>query len=72
MLRRWSSSRASDRLGLLFFVNINQAFNTQSSVIRLFPAERALFRRERKCGAYRVLPYFLAGRPGGKSGPSAP
>ena len=52
--------RAADRLGLLFFVNINQAFNTQNTVLRLFPAERALFRRERRGGAYRVLPYFLA------------
>ena len=51
---------AKDRVGVLFFVNIQQAFNTQSAVLRLFPAERALFRRERRGGAYRVLPYFLA------------
>ena len=51
---------AKDRIGVLFFVNIQQAFNTQSAVLRLFPAERALFRRERRGGAYRVLPYFLA------------
>ena len=52
--------RAADRLGLLFFVNANQAFNAQNTVLRLFPPERALFRRERRGGAYRVLPYFLA------------
>ena len=39
---------------------MHQAFNTQNTVLRLFPAERALFRRERRGGAYRVLPYFLA------------
>ena len=30
----------------------NQAFNAQNTVLRLFPPERALFRRERRGGAY--------------------
>jgi len=57
----WSGdSNISDRKGVLFFVNIQQAFNAQNTVLRLFPRERSLMLRERRCGSYRMLPYFLA------------
>ena len=57
----WSGSTSvRDLLGVLFFVNIQQAFNAQNTVLRLFPSERALLLRERKSAIYQMLPYFLA------------
>ncbi|EOD40393.1 hypothetical protein EMIHUDRAFT_428787 [Emiliania huxleyi CCMP1516] len=57
----WSgATTVSDIKGVLFFVNIQQAFNAQNTVLRLFPLERQLMLRERRCGTYRMLPYFLA------------
>jgi len=57
----WSGATSvRDVIGVLFFVNIQQSFNAQNTVLRLFPTERALMQRERGCGTYRMLPYFLA------------
>jgi len=57
----WSgSTNVHDLTGVLFFVNIQQAFNALTTVLRLFPAERDLMLRERRGGAYRMLPYFFA------------
>ena len=57
----WSGSTAvQDIIGVLFFVNIQQSFNAQNTVLRIFPSERALMLRERGNGTYRMLPYFLA------------
>ena len=54
----WSgATTVSDIKGVLFFVNIQQAFNAQNTVLRLFPLERQLMLRERRCGSYRTLPY---------------
>ena len=53
----WSGSTAvQDIIGVLFFVNIQQSFNAQNTVLRIFPTERALMLRERG-GTYRMLPY---------------
>ena len=57
----WSGSTAvQDIIGVLFFVNIQQSFNAQNTVLRLFPSERALMQRERRSDTYHMLPYFLA------------
>mmetsp|Transcript_8874 Transcript_8874/g.25789 ORF Transcript_8874/g.25789 Transcript_8874/m.25789 type:complete len:696 (-) Transcript_8874:191-2278(-) len=54
------SEDVGDILGVLFFINIQQSFNTMNGVLKVFPPERSLMLRERDAGAYRVLPYFLA------------
>ncbi|EGD76064.1 ATP-binding cassette [Salpingoeca rosetta] len=48
-----------DRLGLLFFICINQVFSQLGSMA-LFIEERLIFGRERASGFYSTLPYFLA------------
>lgn len=49
-----------DRTGALFFIGINQCFNTFSAVLPVYPQERRTFNRERKGGAYNTLSFFLA------------
>lgn len=55
-----SQSDVQNRLGVLFFLAINQSFQPVFQTITVFTPERAIFRRERASGAYRVSSYFLA------------
>eukprot|EP00475_Leptophrys_vorax_P003406 TRINITY_DN12009_c0_g1_i1.p1 TRINITY_DN12009_c0_g1~~TRINITY_DN12009_c0_g1_i1.p1 ORF type:complete len:643 (+),score=189.13 TRINITY_DN12009_c0_g1_i1:173-1930(+) len=47
------------RVGLLFFLCINQAFGAMFGVISRFPAEKEIYNRENSLGFYHTLPYFL-------------
>eukprot|EP00054_Salpingoeca_dolichothecata_P027833 m.206300 g.206300 ORF g.206300 m.206300 type:complete len:662 (-) comp26059_c0_seq10:69-2054(-) len=48
-----------DRLGLLFFICINQVFSLMPS-LAIFIEQRVTFSRERAAGMYSTLPYFFA------------
>jgi len=56
----FQSNNIRDLTGVLFFILIQQSFNTMSTVTRIFPSERALMLRERSTGTYRASAYFLA------------
>jgi hypothetical protein len=47
------------RVGLLFFLCINQAFGAMFGVISRFPAEKEIYNRENSLGFYGTLPYFM-------------
>mmetsp|Transcript_5074 Transcript_5074/g.5200 ORF Transcript_5074/g.5200 Transcript_5074/m.5200 type:complete len:307 (-) Transcript_5074:43-963(-) len=49
-----------NRLGLLFFVIINQAFTATSGVLNVFPREKIIVNRERSARAYDTVSYFFA------------
>jgi len=51
---------AGDRISAGFFLVMNQMFGSISGPTMLFPAERAVFFREKGSGLYSTLPYFLA------------
>uniref|UniRef100_A0A673J6Y9 ATP-binding cassette sub-family G member 2-like n=1 Tax=Sinocyclocheilus rhinocerous TaxID=307959 RepID=A0A673J6Y9_9TELE len=54
-----NSSGIQNRIGVLFFITINQCFSSVSSA-ELFIAERNLFVHEYISGYYRVSVYFLS------------
>jgi ATP-binding cassette subfamily G (WHITE) protein 2 len=47
------------RSGLLFFININQAFGAMFGVLSRFPIEKTIFIRENCLGFYGSFPYFM-------------
>lgn len=49
-----------DRLGLLFFMSINQLMLPLLGSVLTFPAEKEIFRREHRSGFYTVNSYFTA------------
>jgi len=49
-----------DRVGILFFITINQSFGPMASVLATFPDERKLVLKERVSGAYTTSSYFMA------------
>jgi len=49
-----------DRVGALFFITVSTAFGSINGPTHLFPAERAVFARERMAGMYGTLVYYLA------------
>jgi ABC-type multidrug transport system permease subunit len=48
------------RIGILFFMVINQSFGVVMPQINVFPAEREIMKRERAAGSYRASSAFLA------------
>jgi ABC-type multidrug transport system ATPase subunit len=59
-LRLGYNQRAvQNRVGVLFFVVINQAMNTLFASLALFPEENAVFLRERAARTYHISAYFL-------------
>jgi ABC-type multidrug transport system ATPase subunit len=55
-----SQKSIQNRNGLLFFVVINQAFNTLFGILNTFPREKLIVNRERSGRAYSTLAYFIA------------
>lgn len=49
-----------DRLGVLFFICVNQTFGVVMPTINLFPAQKLIIKRERAAGTYRASSAFLA------------
>lgn len=49
-----------DRIGILFFITINQSFAPMAGVLAVFPAERNVVHKERVGGAYSTSAYFLS------------
>lgn len=49
-----------NRLGILFFICINQVFNTFNPYLNAFPMERALIAKERSSDSYSGYAAFLA------------
>jgi ABC-type multidrug transport system ATPase subunit len=49
----------TDRVGVLFFILINQAFGGLFSALNSFPSERAVYLKERASRMYRVEPYYI-------------
>jgi ATP-binding cassette subfamily G (WHITE) protein 2 len=49
-----------DRIGLLFFITINQCFGAMFGVLNTFPEERKVVNRERAGKAYRMSSYYVA------------
>ena len=49
-----------DRLGLLFFVSINQLMLPMLGSVLTFPMEKDIFKREHRSGFYSVWSYFTA------------
>ena len=56
----YSQKAIQDRVGLLFFVSINQFFNGFFSVINTFPKEKPIVQRERASKSYSVSAYYVA------------
>lgn len=58
----YSSTQASiqDRIGLLFFVVINQSFGPVLEVVKVFPQEKLICGKEISSGAYPSSAYFLS------------
>ena len=48
-----------DRIGILFFITINQAFSPLVAIISVFPTEKRIVLHERLSSAYPVSAYFL-------------
>jgi ABC-type multidrug transport system ATPase subunit len=49
-----------NRAGAIFFIILNQSFTTLFPVLNVFPAEIAVFKRERAAQMYRVSTYYLS------------
>ena len=49
-----------DRVGVLFFIAINQTFNSTLAVFNTFPKEKVIVDRERDDKAYNSLSYYAA------------
>jgi len=49
-----------DRIGILFFVTINQAFGAMFPVLSLFPKEYKIVSRERASKSYHISAYYIA------------
>ena len=49
-----------DRIGVLFFICVNQSFGALFAVINVFPAEKGIVNRERAGRAYATAPLYLA------------
>lgn len=49
-----------NRKGVLFFILINQGFNSLTSVLNSFPIEKTIVNRERSGNAYSALSYCFA------------
>ena len=56
----WQSENWEDVMGIIFFCNIQQSFNSMNTVLRVFPPERQWMLRNRDGGVFQTLPYFLA------------
>jgi ABC-type multidrug transport system permease subunit len=56
----YSQNSIQDRQGMLFLVAVNQFIIAAVGVLFTFPAERALFVRERNDGLYSTRAYFAA------------
>jgi ABC-type multidrug transport system ATPase subunit/ABC-type multidrug transport system permease subunit len=56
----YSQKSIQDRIGLLFFVSINQFFNAFFGVLNTFPKEKPIVQRERASKSYSVSAYYLA------------
>jgi ABC-type multidrug transport system permease subunit len=48
------------RIGVLFFITINQTFGIVMPQIAVFPLQREIIKRERSSGSYRSLSAYLA------------
>jgi ABC-type multidrug transport system ATPase subunit/ABC-type multidrug transport system permease subunit len=53
-------SNAQDRIGVLFFILLNQSMGAIFGSVTTFPAELAVFLRERGAKTYHVSSYYLA------------
>ena len=56
----YSQESIQNRRGVLFFVMINQNFNSGMGVLNSFPKEKLIVNRERAGRAYNTLSYFCA------------
>jgi len=56
----YSQKSIQDRIGLLFFISINQFFNAFFGVLNTFPKEKPIVQRERASKSYSVSAYYLA------------
>jgi hypothetical protein len=50
----------NNRLGVLFFVMLNQCFGSALGVLNSFPSEKQIVNRERSGRAYSTFSYFCA------------
>ena len=55
-----SQKSIANRIGLLFIICLNQAFNGCLGVLNTFPREKIIVARERSNRAYDTLSYFIA------------
>lgn len=55
-----SQASIQDRVGVMFFVAINQTFNSTIAVFNTFPKEKVIVDRERDSNAYNSLSYYTA------------
>ncbi len=55
-----SQSRIRDRIGVVFFIVINQTMYTYTSALTTFMSSKAVYMRERGAKIYRVSAYYLA------------
>jgi ABC-type multidrug transport system ATPase subunit/ABC-type multidrug transport system permease subunit len=56
----WDSKVMSDIYGAIFFALMNQAYFSTMIILRLFPPEKSLMRRERSSNYYSLSSYFLS------------
>mmetsp|Transcript_8531 Transcript_8531/g.7643 ORF Transcript_8531/g.7643 Transcript_8531/m.7643 type:complete len:481 (+) Transcript_8531:366-1808(+) len=57
---KYSQTNIQDRIGLLYFITLNQSFTPLVGVLRLFPAEKRIISREIAVGSYPLSSYFLS------------
>ena len=55
-----TDSGIQDRLGVLFFICVNQTFGTVMPTINVFPDQKIIIKRERAAGTYRSISGFLS------------
>jgi ABC-type multidrug transport system permease subunit len=55
-----SFSGVQDRLGLTFFICVNQTFGTVMPTINVFPDQKIIIKRERAAGTYRAFSGFFS------------
>jgi hypothetical protein len=53
-------SGIQDRLGVTFFICVNQTFGTVMPTINVFPDQKGIIKRERAAGTYRAFSGFLS------------
>ncbi|RKO90319.1 P-loop containing nucleoside triphosphate hydrolase protein [Blyttiomyces helicus] len=55
-----NATGVQNRLGVLFFIAVNQTFGVVMPTIGIFPIERQIIKRERAAGTYRSISVFAA------------